>query len=117
MLEILVMATDANDCMGIRPRDSEATSRVVGQHGNPYTNWAGEQLRDFCAENELCSASTFFIKPRYNTWKNPRNCRGYQLDHFLVSQKDLNRFEMRSSVESTHLLCTVTISPCICACI
>lgn len=90
--EILVMATDANASMGIRPRDSDdETPRVVGPHGNPHTNWAGEQLRDFCAENELCSATTFFIKPRYNTWKNPRNCRGYQLDHFLVSQKDLKR--------------------------
>jgi len=79
--EILILATNANASMGIRPRDSDdETLRVVGPHGNPHTNWAGEQLRDFCAENALFSETTFFIKPRYDTCRLPPR-------PFLVSQK------------------------------
>ena len=90
--EILIGATDANASMGTRaPGSDEETPRVVGRFGNAHTNWAGDQLRDFCTEHTLCSPTTFFCKKEYNTWKNPRNRRGYQIDHFLISQNDMKR--------------------------
>jgi hypothetical protein len=42
--------------------------------------------------HELCAASTFFQKRRYETWYHPGAIwRGFQIDHFIVRQNDMKR--------------------------
>jgi len=89
--EILVWGADTNASLGHSARAGAAEGRVTGSFGNPHRNHAGAQLRRFCASNDLCAASTFFQKRRYDTWRHPRSKRMYQLDHFLVPRTHLKR--------------------------
>jgi hypothetical protein len=84
-----------------------ARDGVLGPFGIKYCNKAGKELYDCCAAQGFCSATTFFQKPRYQTWVNPRSKPGHQIDHFLVKNsasarvRDARRYG-GLSVESDH---------------
>lgn len=86
--EVLIVATDANASMGTR---TSAKDQVLGPFGISKQNAAGHLFRDFCETMNLCSATTFFSKRSYTTWRHMRSKFPYQLDHFLVRRKFLNR--------------------------
>ena len=102
--EVLLVAADANSSMYIR---SAVRNGVLGPFGVKYCNKAGKELYDCCAALGLCSATTFFQKPQYQTWMNPRSKLGHQIDHFLVRRSALARVRESGrygglSVESDH---------------
>jgi len=102
--EVLLVAADTNSSMGIR---SSVRDGVLGPFGVEYCNKAGKELYDCCAALGLCSATTFFQKPQYQTWMNPRSKLGHQIDHFLVRRSALARVRDAGrygglSVESDH---------------
>ena len=91
---VLVMAADANACMGRRNAGGGVDKdRVLGPWGEPNCNEAGRRMYEICASHGLCAATTFFQKQRYATWTPPhfQGARRFQLDHFLVRQRDLRR--------------------------
>ena len=102
--EVLLVAADTNSSMGTR---SAVRDGVLGPFGINYCNKAGRELYDCCATLGLCSATTFFQKPQYQTWMNPRSKLGHQIDHFLVRRSDFARVRDAGrygglSVESDH---------------
>jgi len=102
--EVLLVAADTNSSMGIR---SSVRDGVLGPFGVEYCNKAGKELYDCCATLGLCSATTFFKKPQYQTWKNPRSKLGHQIDHFLVRRSAFARVRDAGrygglAVESDH---------------
>jgi len=102
--EVLLVAADTNSSMGIR---SSVRDGVLGPFGVEYCNKAGKELYDCCATLGLFSATTFFRKPQYQTWKNPRSKLGHQIDHCLVRRsvfarvRDAGRYG-GLAVESDH---------------
>ena len=86
--ELLIMAADVNASIGTSQGPDDA---VTGKFGNAHINDTGRRLRDFSEMHILFTPSTFFEKTEYNTRKHMRNNRGYQIDHFLVMQRDLKR--------------------------
>jgi hypothetical protein len=95
--EVLVIGTDANASAGRRSCHDNAYAagrdQVRGPFGEPHENTAGKELCSFSAVNGLCLPSTYFRKRHYVTWQNPCNKNWHQLDHFLVTQKDLKRVQ------------------------
>jgi hypothetical protein len=93
--EILIMGIDANASLGTRSahdKQGAGRDRVRGTHGIKDENEAGKKLHMLLGVHELCAASTFFQKRRYETWYHPgANWRGFQIDHFIVRQNDMKR--------------------------
>ena len=104
--ETLICGADLNASVGIATSATER--KVVGSFGIDYRNAAGTRLFDFCDRNELRLATTFFRKRSYASWWHPRNKKGYQLDHFLIKQRDHKRIinvalNYDKSVDSDHV--------------
>ena len=90
----LIIGTDANAALGIKRGRHD---RVLGRHGLPRRNDAGQQLYHFLAKNELCVTTTFFDsrsrrgRERFTTWYHPNTLstkRRFQNDHIIVRQRD-----------------------------
>jgi len=88
--EVLLICINANASMGSRLY-LDRHDQVLGPFGINYINSAGRALHDLLDSKDICSATTFFQKPRYATWRNPRSKKEHQLDHFLINRKDLPR--------------------------
>jgi hypothetical protein len=90
--EILVMGTDANASVGVRHSDNDSykagRDQVRGPFGIKHQNKAGREMLSILGVNQLCLPQTFFRKARYDTWTNPCNNLGHQLDHLIVRQAD-----------------------------
>ena len=92
--DVIIIGTDANASIGCGDGDASGHAReyagagAVGPCGLQQLNASGRRLRCFLETNELASLTTFFEKKYYGTWMHPRSKRMYQLDHFLVSQRD-----------------------------
>ena len=54
-------------------RDPSVITFVIGRHGMGVVNEAGEQLQDFCVENELALTNTVFQHHQRwrRTWTSP----------------------------------------------
>ena len=50
------------------------------------SNRQGEDLFDFCSENEFCYVNSYFNHGYRGTWFSNFNHRGYKLDGFLMKQ-------------------------------
>jgi len=99
--EVMVEGTDANASLGTRSlhaatENDDGRDRVVGPHGIPLVNHAGKAFHQLLGMNQLCAATTYFRKTAHRnhafahtTWKHPGRQSPYQLDHFIVRQKDL----------------------------
>lgn len=101
--EVLLICIDANASMGSRV---DRHDQVLGPFGVDHINDAGRALHDLLDSKGICSATTFFQKPNYATWRNPRSKKGHQLDHFLIPQRDLPRISdagiAKLTVDSDH---------------
>ena len=90
--DVLFIIGDWNAKLG-----SQETPGVTGKLGLEVQNEAGQRLIDFCQENALVIANTFFQqhKRRLYTWTSPDGQYRNQIDYILCSQR------WRSSIQST----------------
>jgi len=67
----------------------QETPGVTGKFGLGVQNEAGQRLIEFCQENELVIANTFFQqqKRRLYTWTSPDDQYRNQTDYILCSQR------------------------------
>ena len=88
-LAYLLIAADTDSSTGTR---SYARDGVPGPFGIKYcNNKAGQELYECCATVGLCSATTFFQKPQYQTRMNLLSKLGHQIDSFIVREVDFAR--------------------------
>ena len=89
--DILFIIGDWNAKVG-----SQETPGVTGKFGLGMQNEAGQRLIEFCQENELVIANTFFQqhKRRLYTWTSPDGQHRNQIDYILCSQR------WRSSIQA-----------------
>ena len=75
---------------------SQETPGVTGKFGLGVQNEAGQKLIEFCQENAVVIANTFFQqhKRRLYMWTSPDGQHQNQIDYFLCSQR------WRSSIKS-----------------
>ena len=75
---------------------SQETPGVKGKFGLGIQNEAGQKLTEFCQENVLVIANTFFqqYKRRLYTWTSPDGQHRNQTDYIFYSQR------WRSSIQS-----------------
>ena len=90
--DVLFIIGDWNAKVG-----SQETPGVTGKFGLGMWNEAGQRLIEFCQENALVIANTFFQqhKRRLYTWTSPDGQHRNQIDYILCSQR------WRSSIQST----------------
>ena len=97
--DIILFGADTNSSMGFCELHASAHtaehSGALGPFGLPRVNAAGRRLRCFLETNELASLTTFFQKRFYGTWMHPASKGMHQLDHFIISRRDLKRFVVR----------------------
>ena len=89
--DVLFIIGDWNTKVG-----SQETPGVRGKFGLWVQNEAGQRLIEFCQENQLITANTFFQqhKRRLYTWTSPDGRHQNQTDYILCSQR------WRSSIQS-----------------
>ena len=82
--DVLSIIGDWNEKVG-----SQETPRVTGKFGLGVWNEAGQRQIEFCQENTLVIANTFFQqrKRRIFTWTSPGSQHWNQIDHILCSQR------------------------------
>ena len=75
---------------------SQETPGVTGKFGLGIRNEGGKSLIEFCQENALVIANTFFQqhKTKIYTWTSPDSKHQNQIDYILCSQR------WRSSIQS-----------------
>ena len=78
---------------------SQEIPGVTGKFGLGVQNKAGQRLTEFCQENALVIANTFFQqhKRRLYTWTSPDGQHQNQIDYILCSQR------WRSSIQSAKI--------------
>ena len=88
---VLFITGDLNAKVG-----SQEIPGVTGKFGLGVQNEAGQRLKDFCQENALVTANTFFQqhKRRLYTWTSPDGQHWNQIDYIHCSQR------WRSSIQS-----------------
>jgi hypothetical protein len=76
------------------------TKNVIGPYAVDKINENGQRLVDFCSQNDLIVANTFYQHKLVHqmTWKHPGNKKWHMLDYTLVNKK------FRSSVEDVRVL-------------
>ena len=89
--DVLFIIGDWNAKVG-----SQEIHGVTGKFGLGVLNEAGQMLIQFCQENALVIANTFFQqhKRRLYTWTSPDGQQRNQIDYILCSQR------WRSSIQS-----------------
>ena len=89
--DVLFIIGDWNAKVG-----SQETPGVTGKFGLGVQNEAGQRLIEFCQENSLVIANTYFQqhKRRLCTWTSPHGQHQNQIDYILCSQR------WRSSIQS-----------------
>ena len=82
--DVLFIIGDWNPKVG-----SQEIPRVTGKFGPGVLNEAGQRLIEFCQENAVVIANTFFQqhKRRLYTWTSPDGQYQNQTDHILCSQR------------------------------
>ena len=80
--DVLFIIGDCNAKVG-----SQETPGVTGKFGLGMRNEAGQRLIEFCQENALVIANTFFQqhKRRHYTWISPDGQHRNQIDYILCS--------------------------------
>ena len=92
--DVLFIIEDWNAKLG-----SQETLGVTGKFGLGVWNEAGQRLIEFCQENALVLANTFFQqhKRRLYTWTSVDGQHQNQIDYILCSQR------WRSSIQSAKI--------------
>ena len=101
-LQILLELTPKKDILFITEGwnakvGSQEIPGVTGKLGLGVQNEAGQKLTEFCQENALVIANTFFqqCKRQLYTWTSPDGQHQVQTDYILCSQR------WRNSIQST----------------
>ena len=81
--EVLVVGGDHNAHVG----SGSERHRVCGRYGIGNTNQAGEDLLNWCEENDLAHVNSFHQHGNRGTWYNRSWRRWYELDGFMVKQQ------------------------------
>ena len=70
----------------------ERYQNIVGMHGLGRRNERGERLIQFCQENKLIIANTWFQQPvrKLYTWKSPGDISRNQIDYILFNERFRN---------------------------
>lgn len=68
---------------------SNRIHNVTGGFGLGNQNEAGKRMIDFCLENELTIANTFFMQPkrRLYTWTSPDGQHRNQIDYITIANR------------------------------
>ena len=90
--DVLFIIGDWNANVG-----SQETPGVTGKFGLGMQNEAGQRLIEFCQENALVTASTFFQQHKRRLYASPDGQHQNQIDYVLCSQR------WRSSIHSTKI--------------
>ena len=91
--DVLFIRGDWNPKVG-----NQETLGITGKFGLGVQNEAGQRLTEFCQENTLVTANTFFqqYKRRLYTWTSPDGQHWNQTDYILCSQR------WRSCIQSAN---------------
>ena len=88
---LLVIGGDMNAEVGAEV--DSAHRDVLGAFGDRHRTKSGEELIEFCREEGLSVASSFFQEKCKHTWWHMRYGSGHQLDMFLV--RNTQRWQVR----------------------
>ena len=71
---------------------NERYQYIVGIHGLGRRNERGERLIQFCQENKLIIANTWFQQPvrKLYTWKSPGDISRNQIDYIMFNERFRN---------------------------
>ena len=85
--EILCIMGDMNAKVGTTPHDT-----IVGSFGLGERNDRGDRLIQFCEQNQLMIANTWFQQPprKLYTWKSPGDITRNQIDYIMISNRFRN---------------------------
>lgn len=90
---VVLVGTDANASVGRGSLGDRCNSNervgAIGPFGLDHINSSGRRLRSYMETRELASAASFYKKKHYGTWIHPRSKLVHQLDHFMISRRDL----------------------------
>ena len=70
----------------------ERYQNIVGNHGSGQRNERGERVIQFCQENKLLIANTWFQQPvrKLYRWKSPRDISRNQIDYIMFNDRFRN---------------------------
>ena len=85
--EVICIMGDLNAKVG-----DERYQNIVGMHGLGRRNERGERLMQFCQENKLIIANTWFQQPvrKLYTWKSPGDISRNQIDYIMLNERFRN---------------------------
>ena len=85
--EVICLMGDLNAKVG-----DERYQNIVGMHGLGRRNERGERLIQFCQENKLIIANTWFQQPvrKLYTWKSPGDKSRNQIDYIMLNERFRN---------------------------
>ena len=77
----------------------ERFQNIVGMHGLGRRNERGEQLIQFCQENKLIIANTWFHQPvrKIYIWKSPGDISRNQIDYIMFNERCRNCIKQAKS--------------------
>ena len=78
--EVLIVGGDFNAHIGA----NEDRPGVCGKFGLRETNRQGQEMLEFCEDNDLCYVNSFYNHKRRGSWFNPALRRWYELDGFMM---------------------------------
>ena len=83
--DLLLVLGDLNTRVGLRSRDSDVWSSVLGHFGIDDINQAGEDLLSFCDLNQLSLMNTWFKKRDnlFGTWTHPATKQCSMIDFVM----------------------------------
>ena len=85
--EVIYTVEDLNAKVG-----DERYQNIVGMHGLGQRNKRGERLIQFCQENKLIIANTWFQQPvrKLYTWRSPADISRNQIDYIMFNERFRN---------------------------
>ena len=85
--EIQILGGDFNAHIG---SDNEIPG-ICGKYGLRTSNVKGQQLAQWCEENNLAYVNSFYNHKKRGTWFNRMNGRWYELDGFMMDKNKRHR--------------------------
>ncbi|XP_029638786.1 craniofacial development protein 2-like [Octopus sinensis] len=84
--------------------DHQAWPNCFGQFGLGKINENGQRLLEFCTNNNLCIANTFYNgKDQHKvSWCHPRSGHWHQIDFVIVRKNDVDTVKQTRSFYSAH---------------
>jgi exonuclease III len=94
--DILLVGGDFNAHVGA----NEERPGVCGIFGLRTTNRQGEELLDWCEENNLSYVNSFYQQKRRGTWFNMALRRWYELDGFIMKNSQRHKLVKKVSLDN-----------------